>query len=183
MKEIINLLFEAKMLKELQRSGLAFLGAGKESVAEHSYMVSFIGFVMSSLEKDIDSGKLLKMCLLHDLPESRTGDINYVQKHYIEKNEAKAVSDMTKDIPFGKDIEELIAEFNSGSSKEAKLAKDADQLAFLLELKSLHDVGSKTSKKWISVVKRRVKTKIGKKIAEKILETEWDNWWMKNYVD
>jgi putative hydrolase of HD superfamily len=183
MKDIIDLLFEAKMLKDIQRSGLAFLGAGKESVAEHSYMVSFIGYIISNIEKDIDSGKLIKMCLLHDLPEARTGDINYVQKHYIEKNEDKAVLDLIKNIPFGEDIKSMVDEFNSGETIESKLAKDADQLAFLLELKSLHDTGSKTPEKWIPLVESRITTVTGKKIARGILSAEWDNWWMKNYVD
>lgn len=183
MKDIIDLLFEAKMLKDIQRSGLAFLGAGKESIAEHSYMVAFIGFVISNIEKDIDTGKLVKMCLLHDLPESRTGDINYVQRNYVNKDEEKAVSDLTKNIPFGEEIKNLIEEFNSGETIEAKLAKDADQLAFLLELKSLKDTGSKMPAKWIQVVKTRITTETGKKIAKGILSAEWDNWWMKNYVD
>ncbi len=34
MKNIANLLFEAKMLKEIPRSGFHFLGSGKESIAE-----------------------------------------------------------------------------------------------------------------------------------------------------
>jgi putative hydrolase of HD superfamily len=36
MKNIANLLFEAKMLKEIPRSGFHFLGSGKESIAEHT---------------------------------------------------------------------------------------------------------------------------------------------------
>ena len=42
MKNIANLLFEAKMLKEIPRSGFHFLGAGKESIAEHSFVTTFI---------------------------------------------------------------------------------------------------------------------------------------------
>jgi len=34
MKHIANLLFEAKMLKEIPRSGFHFLGCGKESIIE-----------------------------------------------------------------------------------------------------------------------------------------------------
>ena len=47
MKKIANLLFEAKILKEIPRSGYHFLGAGKESVAEHSFSTTFIAYVMS----------------------------------------------------------------------------------------------------------------------------------------
>ncbi|MCP4694311.1 MAG: HD domain-containing protein, partial [Desulfobacterales bacterium] len=41
MKQIAKLLYEARMLKEIPRSGYGFLGAGKESVAEHTFITSF----------------------------------------------------------------------------------------------------------------------------------------------
>ena len=82
MKNIAHLLFKANILKEIPRSGYHFLGAGKESVAEHSFSVSFIAFVMSQIEPDVDAFKLIAMCLVHDLPEAKTGDLNYVQKKY-----------------------------------------------------------------------------------------------------
>ncbi len=183
MENIVNLFFEAKMLKEIQRSGLAFLGAGKESVAEHSFMVAFIGLVLSKMDKNVDSLKLISMCLLHDLAEARTGDMNYVQKEYVEVNEEKAVEDALKNVPFGGDLKELIQEFNSNETLEARLAKDADQLAFVLELKSLSDTGSTTPEKWLPVVIERIKSETGKKLAETIVNTQWDNWWLKNFVD
>jgi putative hydrolase of HD superfamily len=70
MKNIANLLFEAKMLKEIPRSGFHFLGSGKESIAEHTFSTTFIAYVMSHLEPDIDALKLISMCLVHDLPET-----------------------------------------------------------------------------------------------------------------
>ena len=75
MKKIAHLLFEAKMLKEIPRSGFHFLGAGKESIAEHSFCTTFIAYVMSQLEPTVDALKLTTMCLVHDLPEARTGDL------------------------------------------------------------------------------------------------------------
>jgi putative hydrolase of HD superfamily len=35
MKRIADLLFEARILKEIPRSGFHFLGVGRESIAEH----------------------------------------------------------------------------------------------------------------------------------------------------
>ena len=80
MKNIAALLFEANILKNIPRAGFHFLGAGKESVAEHSFCITFIAYVMAHLEAEINSLRLITMCLVHDLPESRTGDHNYVQK-------------------------------------------------------------------------------------------------------
>jgi hypothetical protein len=89
MKNIANLLFEANMLKEIPRSGFHFLGSGHESVAEHSFSTTFIAFVMSKLETKADALKLISMCLVHDLAESRIGDLNAVQKNYVSADETK----------------------------------------------------------------------------------------------
>ncbi len=181
MKNIANLLFEAKMLKEIPRSGFQFLGAGKESVAEHVFMVTFIAFTMSKLNPDIDHAKLMTMCLVHDLPEARIGDLNAVQKKYVQADEEKAIHHLIRDLPFGTDISELMAEFNAGHTQEAKLAYDADQLSLLMDLKALQDIGLATPPKWIENVQTRFKTETGRDLAMSILETEWDHWWLKDF--
>jgi putative hydrolase of HD superfamily len=112
MKHIADLLFEAKMLKEIPRSGYHFLGAGNESIAEHTFNTTFIAYVMSQLDSGIDALKLITMCLLHDLPEARIGDLNTVQKTYVTADEAKALKDTTRHIPFGSSITGLLKEFS-----------------------------------------------------------------------
>ena len=103
MKQIANLLFEVRILKDIIRSGYAFLGAGKESIAEHSFMTAFICFAMAKLDPDINSEKLVAMALVHDLAEARTGDLNYVEKQYSTPDEAKAVSHLIRNLSFGND--------------------------------------------------------------------------------
>jgi putative hydrolase of HD superfamily len=183
MKNITHLLFKANILKEIPRSGYHFLGAGKESVAEHSFSVSFIAFVMSQIEPDVDAFKLIAMSLVHDLPEAKTGDLNYVQKKYVAADEPKAVRHIIRDLPFGTKIGELIEEFNDCRSVESKLAHDADQLALILDLKSLSDIGYEPPKKWLPFALKRLQTKTGRALAESIMQTEWDAWWLENYVD
>ena len=97
MKNIINLLFEARKLKDIPRSGYHFLEAGKETVAEHSFMTAFIAFVLARTHPDIDANRLVQMCLIHDLPEARTGDLNYVQKKYVSADENRALGDTVAD--------------------------------------------------------------------------------------
>lgn len=183
MKEIADLLFEAKMLKEIPRAGFAFLGAGRESVAEHSFAAAFIAYVMAKLEPDVDGLRLITMCLLHDLPEARIGDLNYVQKKYVTPDEAKAITDATENLPFGGDVSGLLAEFRDQETEAARLAHDADQLAFILDLKSISDVGGQTPEKWLPVVQKRLKTELGRKIADAVSCRRWDAWWMEAYSE
>jgi len=96
MKDIVNLLFEANILKEIPRSGYHFLGAGQESVAEHTFSTAMIAFVMSKIEPDLDALKLISMCLVHDLPEARIGDLNTVHKQYVTADESRAIPPPTR---------------------------------------------------------------------------------------
>lgn len=183
MKNIANLLFQANILKKIPRSGYHFLGAGKESVAEHSFSAAFIAFVMAQMEPDADAYRLIVMCLVHDLPEANTGDLNYVQKKYVTANENKAVKHIVKSLPFGAELSDLIAEFNERQTLESKLAHDADQLALILDLKTLSDIGFAPPKKWLPFALNRLETKIGRTMAQNIMQTEWDAWWLENYID
>ncbi|MFP4226527.1 MAG: HD domain-containing protein [Desulfobacterales bacterium] len=183
MKPLANLLFEAKMLKDIPRAGFAFLGAGNESVAAHSFATAFIAYVLSRMVPEVDAHRLISMCLVHDLPEARIGDQNYVNKQYISPDETRAVADCTRHLPFAEDLSGLIDEFNEQITPEAELAHDADQLAFILDLKAVKDIGGRTPDKWLPVVKDRLKTDFGRKLAEEILQTEWDAWWRDNYYE
>lgn len=179
MGAVVNLLFEARMLKEIPRSGYHFLGSGRESVAEHSFLTTIIAYTLAQMVPEADELKLLRMCLIHDLPEARIGDLNYVQKRYITPDEQKAVADMTANLPFGNAIKEALDEFNAGQTLEARLAKDADQLALTLELKALRDRGSDGPQDWLPHVKARLKTAQGKALARQISKTASDAWWFE----
>jgi putative hydrolase of HD superfamily len=164
MKDIANFLFEVGMLKKTPRSGFQFLGSGGESVAEHVSRTIFIGYTLSKLEGDVDELRLLKMCLFHDLPETRTGDMNYVNKRYVAVDEKKAVKDLADTLFFGAEMAAVISEFNEKKSREALLAHDADQLSLILQLK-------------------RLNTETAKKLAVEILATDSSEWWFKDKSD
>ncbi len=182
-KKLADFLFEAQTLTELLRSGYCFLGSGSESVAEHSFMTIIIAFTLSKMVRDADTAKMMSMALFHDLPEARMGDLNYVQKKYVNAMEAKAVAAMCHELPFGSEISSLMDEFNKKETLESKLVNDADQVSFIMELKKLHDTGAKGPDKWISIVMGRLLTKEAKKLAQSILSTTWDNWWLKGYSE
>jgi putative hydrolase of HD superfamily len=183
MKAIVNLLFEAAFLKKIPRSGYQFLGRGRESVAEHSFLVAFVGLILAQKVPGVDTARLVSMCLLHDLPEARMGDLNYVQKVYVTPNEDQAVDDLTGSLPDDFGLKELTHEFRAGKTTEARLAHDADQLAFLLELKVLADQGYRPARKWFPHVMQRIRTEIGQDLAQTIEAADSDAWWLKNIID
>jgi putative hydrolase of HD superfamily len=131
------------------------------------------------MHPEADMLKTLQMCLIHDLSEARTGDLNNVQKKYVVADEAKAMKDLAKEVPFGQAMIELQEAFNAGGTLEAKLAHDADQLALILELKALDDLGHDGPEAWLPHVIARLETEIGKAVAKGILETSSDAWWFE----
>ncbi len=179
LKSIINFFFELGMLKKTPRSGYQFLGSGRESVADHAFRVATIGFTMARLDKEADAFTVMRMCLFHDLPESRTGDLNYVNKRYVEVKEDRAVKDLAKTLPFGDEIQDLLEEFKGGETRESQLARDADQLDLILELKEHQDLGNRYAKNWIHFALKRLKTDLGKRLAAQILETDSTAWWFE----
>jgi len=183
MKRIANFLFEAGMLKRTPRTGFQFLGSGAESVAEHIFRTVYIGYTLGKMMKNVDTDRLIKMCLFHDLPEARTGDLNYVNKKYVKADVEKAVNDLAETIPFGNDIKELIEEFEKSESIEAQLAHDADQLELILALKEYKDVGNKYADEWLEYALKRLKTDIARQLAQTILETDSSLWWFSDKSD
>ena len=178
-KNIVNFFFEAGMLSKTPRTGFQFLGTGKQSVAEHSFRVAIIGFALAKLVEDVDVFKVVRMCLFHDLPETRTGDLNYVNKHYVDAKEDEAIEDLASTLPFGNEIEEVLTELKRNNTKEAQLVHDADQLELILELKEQLDLGNQYASRWIHFAKERLKTDIGKKIADQITNTDSSAWWFE----
>lgn len=183
MEDIANFLFEVGMLNKTPRTGFQFLGSGKESVAEHVLRTIFIGYALCKLEPDVDELRVLKICLVHDLPEARTGDMNYVSKKYVTVDEEKAVRELTDTLFFGDDIKGAIDEFNGKKTRESLLARDADQLALILQLKEYGDLGNKYSREWIEFALKRLYTDTAKKLADKILKTDSSAWWFKDESD
>lgn len=183
MKRIANFLFEAGMLKRTPRTGFQFLGSGAESVAEHIFRTVYIGFSLGHLTSGINTDRLMKMCLFHDLPEARTGDLNYVNKKYVKTDEAKAVNDLAETLPFGDEIKELILDFIKGESPEAQLAHDADQLELILALKEHKDLGNKYADEWMEFALKRLKTDAARELAGTILETDSSLWWFSDKSD
>ena len=182
-QRIVDLLFQAGILKDIPRSGYHFLGAGRESVAAHCFYTAFIGFVMTQLQPELDARRLLSMCLVHDLLEARTGDLNTVHKSYVTPDNERALEDTVKNLDFGPHIADLIDEFERGESREARLARDADQLAFIIDLKKLADAGYRSPSKWLPPILDRIQTELGQKMTRMILDSDSDSWWWKNTVD
>ena len=183
MKRAVQFLFEVGMLKKTPRTGYQFLGSGGESVADHSFRTTVIGYVLASRQPEADRDRVVLMCLFHDFPEARTGDHNYMNKRYVRSDEAAALRHMLGDLEFGGEVKALAKEFNSCDSLEARISKDADQLDLILELKQQLDLGNPNAQDWLDYAVQRLVTEDAKAMAHEILDAHSADWWFDKDTD
>ncbi len=176
-KGVVNFLFEVGMLAKTPRSGFHFLGTGEQSVAEHVNRTIFIGYALAKIDGTVDVLKVLKMCIFHDISETRISDLNHIHQKYVERREQSAVQDISDSVPFGKDMFETLEEYEKRASKEALLVKDADTLEWLIALKEQYDTGNIRALEWMKIGISMLKTKYGKEMPEAILKTNSNDWW------
>lgn len=173
---IADLLNEVGMLRKIPRSGFAFLGSGGESVAEHSYRTSVIGFILASLAGE-DPAKVTFLCMFHDLHEARTGDFNYVNHRYNTAMERQALTDALADTGFEMELCAFWDEFEARNSKAASLAHDADQLDLICNLREELAKGNEFAREWLDSALKRLVTNEGRELAEAILKASPHRWW------
>ncbi|MDR1038619.1 MAG: HD domain-containing protein [Deltaproteobacteria bacterium] len=182
-ERLADFLYEAAMLKRTPRTGYQFLGRGRESVAEHSFGVVLISYALAWKAREHglspDTERILKLALFHDLPEARTGDLNYMNKRYVASLEDRAHADAASGLPFQGELESLYREWKACETLEAKLAADADQLDMVLELSRLAADGCGQALEWISFAKKRFRTEEGKALCEAAAARDPSAWWFE----
>ena len=177
MHRIVEFLFEAGMLKRTPRSGWQFLGSGSESVADHTFRTALISFALARLDGTVDAERVVLLALVHDLPEARTGDLNYMNQKYVVADEERAARDLAHGLPFGDELAGLLDEYRAESSSEARLVHDADQLELLLSLKEQRDAGNLQADEWMPFVLQRLRSDAARELAGQVLSGHSADWW------
>ncbi len=118
----------------MQRTWRQFLNPDFANISEHIFRVAWIALILAKRENVKNTDKLLKMALVHDIPESRTGDVNYISRQYTERKEHNAIRDMLKDTTLEEEFIELWEECEKKETIEARIIKDADNLDVDFEL-------------------------------------------------
>lgn len=180
MQRLADFFNEVGMLKRTPRSGFAFLGSGRESVAEHSYRVSVIGYVLGRLI-GADVAHVCYLCLFHDLHEARTGDFNYVNHRYDTCCARDALKDCARGTGLEKEILSFWDELQERASPEAMAAHDADQLDLICNLQMELKMGNEYARDWLDSALQRLKLPISRALAETILNVDPNNWWFGHF--
>jgi putative hydrolase of HD superfamily len=167
-KRDIELLFEIGCFRFINRTWSRFLNVeGFQNKTEHSFRVAWIALMLAKHEGEGDHEKILKMALVHDLPESRTGDVDYLSRQYTERNESLASADMFADTAFEQEILGLFHAYEARTSIESRMVKDADNLDVELELAEQRARGHAHKALWSKSRKESVYPKLYTKTAQR----------------
>lgn len=175
-ERLADFIQECGMLRHTPRSGYAFLGSGRESVAEHSYRTTVIGYVLARLA-EADVGQVMQLCLFHDLHEARTGDFNYVNHRYNTCRAREALADAVEGTGLEEDILAGFAAFEARDTLEARLARDADQLDLMANLRVELDRGNAFAAQWLDNAVQRLRTPWGRELGRELMQAPSSRWW------
>ena len=135
-RKLVDFFLTAGKLKTTERFGWTKYKIAPESVADHSWRTALIAYVLAKRLK-LDDSKAVKMALVHDLAEVKTGDIprNKVGASEKERLETNALKTILADInrSDANEISDLCSEYMERKTKAAKLVRDADNLDMILQ--------------------------------------------------
>lgn len=134
-RELLNALTVAERLKDTTRHCYTSKGR-RESVAEHSWMIALMSFLIKEEFPEADMDKVMHMCILHDLGEAFTGDIPVFDKtEGNERTEEELLYAWVKTFP-EKQAQEMLALFEEMAERktlEAKIYKAMDSLEAVIQ--------------------------------------------------
>ena len=146
-----------------------------ESVADHSYSTAIMSMVLSDLE-GLDTEKIIKMALLHDLAESIVGDITPDKMNGERKinMENKAMIQILENLPSSISQQYIVLwyDFQKNSSKEANFLHEIDKLEMVFQAKFYLDKGISKEKlrSFFKTANNEIKSKQLRVILSRILE-------------
>ncbi|MDP3997255.1 MAG: HD domain-containing protein [bacterium] len=182
-KRDIEFLYELGSLRHIQRSWRQAIGKDVANDLEHTLRVVWLALILAEREGGCDKEKLIKMALVHDLAETKTGDQNHQQALYVKADEERALHDLLAGTSLT-DFTDIAREYQTRESLEAKIVKDADNLDADLELRELDQQGSKLPAKWKKLRRlvrdKKLYTKAARELWDKINQVDVAAWHLQN---
>lgn len=134
-REYLEILHVAERLKDTPRHCTTSKGR-TESVAEHSWRMSLMAFLLKAQFAELDMDKVVDMCLIHDLGECFTGDIpTFIKTDANRETEDTLLARWVATLPTevsGK-MAALYREMDAQETPEAKVYKALDKLEAVIQ--------------------------------------------------
>lgn len=134
-EKLLEVIHLAEKLKDTTRH--CYTSGGRhESVAEHSWRITLMAYLISDEFPEADMNKVIRMCLIHDLGEMFTGDIPvFMKTKEDEEKEDKLLYEWTDSLPepFRTEMTGLYQEMNERKTLESRIYKAMDSLEAVIQ--------------------------------------------------
>jgi putative hydrolases of HD superfamily len=175
---IIDFFFEYAQLKNLYRQGWLNNNVSErdcESVADHSFGVSLLGYIIAEeFRPDLDSKKIMLLGMLHEIGEIYTGDITPLDNINIEektKLELNSVEKVFSKLSNSEKYVNLWLEYERGETSEAKFVKQVDKLEMVLQAHLYEKMNYNNLDEFFVYVKERISSPELKQIFEDLIKS------------
>jgi len=133
----LQFLRAAETLKYHTRTSWTSTGS-QETIAAHSWRLCLMAIVFASHFPGLDHGKLLRLCVVHDLGEAINGDISSVLQANLPGKADQERADLALlAAPLAESVRaELLAlwdEYEQAATPEARIAKGLDKLETIMQ--------------------------------------------------
>jgi putative hydrolases of HD superfamily len=176
LESIVDFYTACIQLKHEIRRGWNKRGIPKEqceSILDHSFGVALLGYILSEQYfKDLDKGKLLKMALLHDLPELISQDItplDGISSDEKRKREYKACNQLFGELPNGEIYIALWTEYEEQTTPEARLVYQLDKLEMGIQALVYEGQGFENLEPYFPDVKSKLTDDVLKQLFDYVL--------------
>ena len=136
---LLDTLLELQILDRVGRSGWVLRGVpDPESVAEHSWHVTFLVWSLGREIPGLDRLRALELALIHDVAEVRFGDLPRTAGHYLPPGakhaaEAQILREVLAPID-PQHVGDLETEYRQRISPEARLVAACDKLQLMIKV-------------------------------------------------
>jgi len=154
-------------LKQIRRQGWVDRGVtDPESVADHSWSVALLAWLLAAERPDLDRGRVLLLGIVHDLPEAVAGDATPFDRHRDEsgainsehfgdlpaysaedreakrRREIEALEQMLACLPaeMAGTVRSAWLEYDAAETAEAQFVKQIDKLETTIQALAYHEI-------------------------------------------
>lgn len=164
----IEFLFEVGCVRHIQRTWRQFLNPDFANLTEHTLRVIWIALIIAQHEKIKDTGRLVKLALVHDLAESRSVDVHYLSRQYATRHEDKAIEATLAETSVYEEFLALWTEVEERKTVESQIIKDADNLDVDFELREQAAMGVQIAQDFAPMRKHVGETKLYTETAKRL---------------
>ena len=179
---VVDFLHECGHLKRVRRNGWSLASVSPDdTVAAHSFRVAMIAFVLAEMAEMERAAEVVVAALVHDIEETRLGDLDHVAQRYVDKPAAterirrEQLADLPAAVRNGLNDAHALGQ----DAEFGPVLRDADALEGLLQAWELRHTGPGLMTEWAHDYMGRLELPESKALAAAVLAAEPNRWWLR----